>query len=313
MSRSINKLNANSKRQQLQLFGVASCLGAQDQRCANAPQSLQTAGLVTTLQMRGIDARWQQILTPEATHKDSLSELYQRLAKEVQQTTKLRSPFLVIGGDHSCAMGTWSGAAQGLREQDAEADLGLIWVDAHMDAHTETTSPSGALHGMPVASLLGQGDKTYRDIAFSGAKIKPKNLCLIGIRSYEQEEAKLLHDLGVKVYFIEDVRALGLDKTLQLAITQVSRQTAGFGISIDMDAIDPQDAPGVGSPVDNGLTAQELLPTFTHLRQYITANPSPLLGVEIAELNPERDINHKTQALIIDIIHSIFGDSNEYE
>lgn len=193
---------------------------------------------------------------------------------------------LIIGGDHSIALGTWSGVTEGL---NAKGDFGLIWIDAHLDSHTFESSPSKALHGMPVAALLGQGENTFKNAVSDGPHIGAKHLCFIGARSFEEQEIELLNRLGVKIFYIEDVAKNGLAATLEEAIAIASGAKHGFGISIDLDVIDPSFAPGVGSPEQNGLLPDELIKAIApHLD-----NPK-LKALEIVELNPKRDINSQT-------------------
>jgi len=302
-------MQTNAMQQKtISIFGVASCLGAQDQGCRISPYNLLNSGLIASLHAQGIPAQWQQIMSLDNTRANNLAGLYQNLAEQVQTAISKNTPFIVIGGDHSCAIGTWSGAALGLQQFDKNAELGLIWVDAHMDAHTPESSPSGALHGMPVACLLGHGEEHYCNIGFPGVKIKPENICLIGIRSYEKEEAELLRLAGVQVYFIEDINQHGVDNIMQQALAHICQRTTGFGISIDLDSIDPIDAPGVGSPEENGILGKDLLPALSKILTCTSLHKSKFLGAEITELNPEHDIDQKTQTLVADIIHSIFGD-----
>ncbi len=179
--------------------------------------------------------------------------------------------------------------------------LGLIWVDAHMDAHTPRTTPSGALHGMPLACLLGRGAASLTAIA-EHATLDPAHLCLVGVRSFESAEAVLLKRLGVRIFFMEDIAHLGLDAVMREAIAHVRKDTAGFGISIDLDAVDPGDAPGVGSPVAGGIGAAELTAACSRL-----ALQSALTGIEIAEYNPRRDRHLATGGLVANILDAMLA------
>jgi arginase len=197
-----------------------------------------------------------------------------------------------LGGDHSCAIGTWSGAASAL-----QGPLGLIWVDAHLDSHTPESSPSKNIHGMPLATLLGYGDPTLTGIQNAKPKILPENVVLIGIRHYEPAEHELLSTLGVKIFYMEDITEMGLDAVMTSALAIITEKTEAFGISVDVDGIDPLDAPGVGYREPNGIPAFDLLKSLKLLIQN-----KAFIGAEIAEFNPERDIEHKTEKLIIDLI-----------
>jgi len=293
----INKQTTNN-RTKLKLFGAASCIGAQDKRCDMGPISMRNSNLQSRLQQAGIDAQWESILHPKngQSEENAIIDLCNQLAKNISNSIDNNHQFTVIGGDHSCAVGTWSGAANALKTRHADNHLGLIWVDAHMDSHTPQTSKSGAYHGMPLACLLDQGLPALRNIGTQGAKLLPQHVCLVGVRSYEAAESSLLKELGVRVFFMEEVKQRGLASVMQDALSIV-KNTAGFGVSIDLDAIDPVDAPGVGSPSQNGLQAEQLLSSLT-----IISREQNFIGTEITEYNPFRDVNNKTADLIIDLI-----------
>lgn len=312
----------------LRLLGAASCWGARDRRCDLGPELLRDMGLQRILRAAGCEAVWQAILYPQKTppntgyapgvrrsmgrdagHSiefidsavqavDVIAELCQRLAVEVAATVQAGVPFAVLGGDHSCAMGTWSGAAAALLHR---RPLGLIWIDAHMDSHTPETSSSGAVHGMPLASLLGYGDSRLRNVQYAGSKVFAEHVCLIGVRSYEPAEAEFLQQHKVRVYFMDEVRERGLSTVINEAYELISRSATQFGISIDLDAIDPLDAPGVGSPEPGGIAAADLMQALAPL----SAKPG-LLGIEIAEFNPARDHDNKTARIIMRLIEEFF-------
>ncbi|CAL1240514.1 ornithine--oxo-acid transaminase [Candidatus Methylocalor cossyra] len=278
----------------LRLIGAACDLGAAVAGSALAPELVQRLGLARRLHRSGIHATWQSLLHPRggADAATAVAELCRRLARETEEAVRAGERFAVVGGDHACAIGTWRGAAAGLA-----GPLGLIWIDAHLDSHVPTTSPSGALHGMPVACLLGYGDEALVNLAGPGARLNPGQLCLIGAHSYEPAERSLLEWLGVRVFYLDELCRRGLDAVLDEALALVQRGTAGFGLSLDLDAIDPRDAPGVSIPVQGGLRAEEVLQALGRLRD----NPN-LLGLEIAELCPPRDRNHRTAELAAQLV-----------
>lgn len=193
-------------------------------------------------------------------------------------------PF-VIGGDHSCAIGTWSGIATAMKKK---GDIGLIWIDAHLDSHTPETSETQAIHGMPLAALLGHGHESLTTIASDDTKLKPEHVVVIGARSYEAGEHKLLNDLGVTIFYMEDVDQFGLQWCFEEAIGIAGRASAGFGISLDIDALDLKQAPGVGSPVPGGIDLAYLLDMFDEMPR------EKLIGFEMVEYNPSLDIDNKT-------------------
>jgi len=287
----------------ISVIGAASCYGAKDMRCADAPIVFQKLADAPLFKHSG-NITWLKNIYPDhipTSYSDKISvisEVCKQLAKHTQNAIINQESFVVIGGDHSCAIGTWSGAYAALQKQ---GDIGLIWIDAHMDSHTMATSPTGAIHGMPLACLLGFGDEQLTGIEAPANKLKPSNVCLIGIRSYEKEEKAFLEKLGVKIFYIEDVEKLGINSVLTQAKILVSQNTVAYGISIDLDAIDPNDAPGVGSPEKNGLNAKELIDALKKLDF-----DDEFIGLEIAELNSEQDLDDKTAKLAIKLINTIF-------
>lgn len=303
MSHSQNTLN---------IIGVASCYGAQDLRCADGPFTLKQLHLKEELQKQGFNILWDKNIYPESMPVDKKSntslilDVCKQLSKQVHQSILNKQRFIIIGGDHSCAIGTWSGVHSALNNKlktklNKQNDSGLIWIDAHMDSHTPETSPSGAIHGMPIATLLGHGDEEFCNIAIKGPKLKPQNICLVGIRSFEKGEADLLEKLGVKVFYMDDIHKQGLKKILLMAKKHVSDHTSSYGLSIDLDAIDPAQAPGVGSPEKNGINGEELTKCLKNMD--FSDN---FLGIEIAELNSNKDDDDKTAKLAIEIIQATF-------
>lgn len=186
------------------------------------------------------------------------------------------------------------------RSLDSGQRLGLVWIDAHMDSHTLQSSPSQNIHGMPLACLLGHGDPRLIGIAPVGAKLLPADVCLIGVRSFEAAEAALLRALGVRVYFIDEVRRRGLPEVFAEALRRVREGTAGYGISIDLDALDPAEGPGVGTPVSGGLARAELTAALA-----LADGDERLLALEIVEYNPYRDEGFVTARAIHDLCRSL--------
>jgi len=285
----------------LQIVGVACGLGARDRRCESGPDALRAAKLIARLQSRGFRAAWADTIRPAAGEQDSLKAVAgtcRRLAQRVEAIGRHGAFPLVLGGDHSCAIGTWKGVARSLAPEGA---LGLLWIDAHMDAHTPQTTPSGALHGMPLACLLGHGDSSLTAIA-GDARLDPAHVCLVGVRSFEAAEAELLKRLGVRVYFMHDIARRGLDAVMREALEHVQKGTAGFGVTVDLDVLDPRDAPGVTTPVPGGIGVAELTAALTQL-----AHHPALTAVEIVEYNPQRDCYAATAGLVADILDAVLA------
>lgn len=235
-------------------------------------------------------------------HSQHVFEMATALCMETKESILQGNLPLVLGGDHSMAIGTWSGIKAALKDED----IGLIWIDAHMDAHTPDTSPSLNVHGMPLAALLGQGETRFTNIGDVCPKLKPENLCLIGIRSFEEGEEALLKHLGVRVYSMKEVQERGFAATFQEARSKL--KASRFGLSIDIDAFDPQEAPGTGTPEDFGLRFNEVKDALEGLAQ----DPS-FLALEITEFNPHRDLNNMTCQLVWDLVAIITGENDDKE
>lgn len=284
----------------IQIIGAASGLGAQDHGCADGPVALRAAGLLTRLQAAGLNARWQETLRPLAAPNpiQAITALCTRLSQTVCSSVEDGNFPLVIGGDHSCAIGTWSGLHRALKHKP----LGLIWIDAHMDSHTPQTSPSGALHGMPLACLLGHGLPELTALGGPPPQLLPQHACLIGVRSYEPGEAALLELLQVRVFTMEEIHRRGIEAVMADALRIAQRDTAGFGVSIDLDALDPREEPGVGSPVADGLLGKELLAGLARLRLH-----PALRALELMEYNPHRDRKLRTAHMALDLAECLLG------
>lgn len=281
----------------LHIIGAAVGSGGPDARAAQGPDVIRQACLE-----KNIPAEWLATFRePPKIYPNKLtmlSHLFAALATIVKNQVQENNPFCVIGGDHSAAIGTWSGASEAL-----DKPLGLIWIDAHEDAHTVDTTPSGNVHGMPVAALLGHGVKKLTQILSRKTKIQPENICLIGIRSFEPEEDALLKQLGVKVMDMNTVNQRGFDSVFQEALKHITRNTDAYGITLDVDGLDPNDAPGVSTPEPGGIAAEALLTALTAL--YKSKTIQKPIGFEIMEFNPSQDQDHKTKDLIINILNII--------
>lgn len=287
----------------LRLIGAASDRGSARPGSALGPETLRRLGLARRLDRRGIPCSWESF-RPLVTGDDAVAavaDLCGRIARETADAVRAGDLFAVLGGDHSCAAGTWRGAAAALA---GRGPLGLLWIDAHLDSHVPATSPSGALHGMPVACLLGHGPAALAHPEAWPAGLLPRHLCLVGVHSHEPAERALLERLGVRVYYLEEVARRGLPVVMEEALVRVREGTAGFGVSIDLDAVDPADAPGVAVAVPGGLRAAELLTAMARVRGH-----SGFLGLEIAELDPTRDRNRITAYLASELLLAALPES----
>ncbi len=287
----------------LNLYGFASGIAANNPDCGLGPLYLYYHP-----ELWGdlpFEVEWKDLLmaTSELRGLDVLPELLEistLLAEDISQAVSAGEPFCVVGGDHSVGIGSWSGAAHALREK---GPLGLIWVDAHMDTHTPDTSPSQNIHGMPISHLLGHGLAPLCELLDKAPKVLPEHLCLIGVRSFEPGEAQLLQDLNVKVYTMEEVTQRGLDVVFAEARDSLFTKIKHFGLTIDLDAFDPTDAPGVGCQEAGGIRSAEFVKVVKGLARY-----PGFVGMEIAELNPLLDDQAKTAKLIPEIVKAVYAE-----
>lgn len=283
----------------IQTLGIASCLGGTVQTCGYAAGLLRDEFTRQPVPRVSLQLQWHMLYPEKKGSKEvRLSRLYQKASQFTCHWTEARHPFLVIGGDHSCALGTWSGVLQALPHGN---ELGLIWLDAHMDAHTFATTPSGNIHGMPVAALLGKADKRLSAVYPADRFIQPENLVLIGVRSYEPAEYALLKQANVKIVFADQIS--DFSQTLLAAIEQLSKTCGMIGISLDLDLIDPEDAPGVETPVPGGIKAAVLLAALASAKRH-----AKFCGLEISEFNPESDRHAKTLHLMRAIVETFYAD-----
>src|SRR4051812_38101613 len=240
-------------QRQVELIGAAWGLGGPEPGCAEAAAVLAPL-LVAELQRCGMPLVAGPILGPSRTERRkqlAVSRLCGLLASAVADAIAHGRLPCVLGGDHSCAGGTWTGVARGVK-----GALGLVWIDAHMDAHTPRTSHTGRLHGMPLAWLLGQDDDPLYGLA-TGV-VEPQHVALVGVRSFEPEERARLEGLGVRIFYMEEVNSRGLETVLADALAIATRGTAAFGITVDLDVVSPEEAPGVGTPVPGGVSGADL-------------------------------------------------------
>lgn len=290
----------------VKLIGVASSLGCPYPGCEHAPRLLHDSGLIDGLRQLEHKTLWHAMLEADVQSaipvERALNDLAWKLARIIQQQVEEHHFFVVLGGDHSCAMGTWQGVYRAMHNQ---GPYGLIWIDAHMDSHTPLTSPSGAYHGMPLAWLLGAVPTTG---ALHGGKrfLDPAYLSLIGVRAFEAEEARLLEQLGVRVFYLEEVRSRGIVSVMSEAVSRATQATCGYGVSLDLDALDPLDAPGVSVQEADGLRSSELLKGLSVLKK-----AGGLLGIEITEYNPSRDVHRKTSELISLLLAQVLPGSRD--
>jgi arginase len=297
-------LGIRSRTQTIAAVEVAIGAGTKDPGCCGGPAGFRQHA-EAELRARGVTLEWRQmpknLWDVAASPLDVVASTAHWTADVTRKLSTESDRFLVIGGDHSCAIGTWNGVADALRPAGA---LGLIWIDAHMDMHIPETSQSGAINGMPVAALLGYGAPQLTRVARGGAAIDPRHLCLIGARSFEPEEVAFARRHDVRVIDMREVWRRGLKAGLAEAHAIVTDGTVGYGVSLDLDAFDPTEAPGVGTPVPDGIHTADFIAPWTALTR-----DAACLGVEIVEYNPARDHAARTARLMQDLVLAWAGAS----
>ena len=236
----------------------------------------------------------------KARYLDEILTVCQTISDRVAGLMARKCFPLVLGGDHSVAIGTIAGAARHYYERGER--LGVIWVDAHTDMNTPDTTPSGNIHGMPLAASLGYGSPTLAAIGGYMPKIYPEDTVLIGIRSIDEMEKKRVRDTGVTVFTMRDIDELGMSHVISEALQIALRNTAGLHVSFDVDALDPSLAPGVGTPIPGGLTYRE-----AHRLMENIADSGRLTSLEVVEINPIIDTGNTTAEIAVGLLLSALG------
>jgi arginase len=206
----------------------------------------------------------------------------------------------VLGGDHSIAIGSLTGVSSYAREQGQT--LGLIWFDAHADMNTPQTTPSGNIHGMPLAAVLGYGDPRLTNVAGFAPKLDPRFCAHVGARDIDVGERELIRRLGIRFFTMREIDERGMATCMKEAIAIASQATGGYAVTFDVDALDPGDAPGSGTLVRGGLTYRE-----SHLAMEMIAEAGDMRSLEIVEINTALDVNNKTAELGVELILSALG------
>jgi len=274
----------------IQIIGVPLDLGASRRGTDAGPSAVRIAGLGKSLRNLGYEVEIElDIAVPametrdakilSARFKNEILDVCTRLAVTTKETLDQGHVPLVIGGDHSIAMGTISGIAAHFSEK--QEDFGLIWFDAHGDMNVPSSSPSGNIHGMPLSHLLGHGDKDLSSILDMHPAVKPENVALIGIRDIDDDERAIIRDSGIKTYTMRDIDELGMTHVCREAIDIVTTGTTGFHVSFDVDGCDPSVMPGSGTLVPGGVSFRE-----AHQLLENCADTGLMPSMEVVELNP---------------------------
>ena len=295
----------------IHLLGVPMDLGSGRRGVDMGPSAIRIAGVarqLTELGHRVIDDGDVVIKNMEelkvgnerARYLPEIARASAIIARKVERIIGLGHFPLVLGGDHSIAIGTVSGLAAFALSQGKK--LGLLWIDAHGDINTPETSPSGNIHGMPLATLLGFGAAELTSIGGASAKISPANIALVGIRSLDSGEKKRLKETGVQVHTMSDIDRHGVHRVMKKALARVTDGTDFVHVSLDLDAVDPAVAPGVGTPVKGGLDYRE-----AHLIMETIADAGVMTSLELVEVNPILDAGNASAEFAVELVQSGFG------
>jgi arginase len=295
----------------IRVIGIPLDLGQSRRGVDMGPSAVRVAGLEARLEALGHvveDAGNVSVAIAEQkkegdAHAKYLKEITATCTKHAElvlKTLEAGKVPVVLGGDHSVAAGTVAGVAEFYRRQ--EQKIGLVWIDAHSDINTPATSPSGNVHGMPLAAIMGLGPPELSNIYGFSPKVLPENCVIVGARDVDATEKENIRRAGVEVFTMRDIDERGMRVVMEEALRMAGRGTAGYHISLDMDWIDPEDAPGVGTPVRGGATYRE-----AHLAMEIIADHARMLSFEIVEVNPVIDEHNRTADLAVELTLSAFG------
>lgn len=293
----------------LSIIGVPMDLGQTRRGVDMGPSAIRYAGVIERIENIGYSVEDKgniEIALAERVHSDentnlknlkAVADTSERLAQTVSNViTNKRFP-LVLGGDHSIAIGTLAGVSRHYK------NLGVIWYDAHGDLNTADTSPSGNIHGMPLAASIGIGDDALTRIGGYTPKVKPENIVIIGARSLDEGEKELIKEKGIKVYTMHEIDRMGMTKVMEETILYLRDKTDGVHLSLDLDGLDPHDAPGVGTPVIGGISYRE-----SHLAMEMLAESQLITSAEFVEVNPILDERNKTATVAVALMGSLLGE-----
>ena len=293
------------------LIGVPTDVGAGTRGARMGPEALRVAGLAAALTRLGLDVKDCGNLSGPANPWQAAVNGYRHLPEVVQWNQLLHDALyaelraaclpLMLGGDHCLGMGSISAVARHCRETGKK--LRVLWLDAHADFNTATLTPSGNLHGMPVACLCGLGPRSLIEIGGQVPALQARDIRQIGIRSVDEGEKRLVHDIGIEVFDMRFIDEMGMRHTMAQALLGVDADTH-LHVSLDVDFLDPGIAPGVGTTVRGGPTYRE-----AQLCMEMIADTGRLASLDVVELNPALDVRNQTAELAVDLIESLFGKS----
>jgi len=299
------------RQSHIAVIGAPMDLGAGRRGVDMGPSALRVAGLYQKLTELGYqveDLGNVIVDQPEslpggpshARYLPQIAHTCARLADMVERAAGQERVPLVLGGDHSAAIGTIAGMSRHRRKSGHK--LGLLWIDAHADMNTPDSTPSGNVHGMPLSSAIGLGPAELTGIGCHVPMVDPENVAIVGLRSVDDIEKYNVRGAGVHPFTMRDIDERGMRTVIQQAIHAVSSGTSGFHLSFDLDAVDPDEAPGVGTPVHGGITYRE-----AHLAMETICDSGMMTSLELVELNPVLDVANRTAILGVELIMSALG------
>ena len=295
----------------IRVIGVPLDLGQSRRGVDMGPSAVRVAGLEARLESLGHQVEYAGNVAVAIAETKKAGDPNAKYLKEITATCTKHAELVIkslengytplaLGGDHSIAVGTVSGVSECYRRQGQK--IGLVWMDAHSDINTPESSPSGNVHGMPLAAIMGLGPAELGNIFGYTPKVAPENCVIVGVRDVDSIEKENIRRAGVEVYTMRDIDERGMRTVMEEALRLAGRGTVGYHISLDMDWIDPEDAPGVGTPVRGGATYRE-----AHLAMEIVADHARMLSFEIVEVNPVIDEKNRTADLAVELALSAFG------
>ena len=293
------------------LIGVPTDVGASTMGARMGPEALRVAGITQALTRLGVDVKDRGNLAGPANPWQAAVDGFRHLPEVVQWNRLLHDAIyaelgaarlpIMLGGDHCLGIGSISAVARHCRERGKR--LRVLWFDAHADFNTATLTPSGNIHGMPVACLCGHGPRELTEIGGHVPALNPKDIRQIGIRSVDAGEKRLVHDVGIEVFDMRYIDEMGMRHTMELALALVDPNTH-VHVSLDVDFLDSAIAPGVGTTVRGGPTYRE-----AQLCMEMIADTGRMGSLDVVELNPALDVRNQTAELAVDLIESLFGKS----
>jgi arginase len=304
-------MKCSTRPSRIAIVGAPLDLGAGRRGVDMGPSAVRLAGLGARLAAMGFTVEdlgniivEQQESTPAgpptAKYLLQISSACTALAEMVLKAVEEERFPLILGGDHSVAIGTVAGVAHAYKKRGER--IGVVWIDAHADMNTPESSPSGNVHGMPLACCIGDGPRDLTHIFDYAPKVDPKNVVLVGIRDVDAMERKRVRDSGVTAFTMRDIDERGFGEVMERALNIAGEGTAGVHVSLDMDAVDPDEAPGVGTPVRGGMTYRE-----AHLAMEIVCDSNQMISMELVEVNPVLDSANRTAALGMELVTSAMG------